>query len=200
MTSGCRYLQDSPKVLNWVAVRQTRKTIQNSDVIVVKPLAGDNDVWSSTGFLRWRRACISLPASRRQTKDLEIVCPVLSSNSHFSWRDVKRRFLFAVSSRKRSSLSHVFLGRRDLFLQLIAPASSLFRQFFTDPRETPTVLAMLRSPRPHSFKASILPQCRGRSCRSQGILKLTPAVRLFLNFVLRKIGHSATGIRNLAAL
>ena len=183
MTSGCHYLQDSPKVLNWVAVRQTRRTIQNSDVIAAKPLAGDDHVWSSTGFLRGRRACIFLSASRRQTKDLEIVCPVLSSNVHFSWRDVKRRFLFAVSSRKRSFLSHVFLGRRDLFLQLIAPVSSLFRQFFTDPRETPTVLAMLQSPRPRSFKALILPQCRGLSFRSRGIPKLTPAVRLFLNFV-----------------
>ena len=183
MTSGCRYLQDSPKVLNWVGIRQTRRTIQNSDVIVAKPLAGDDVFWSSTGFLRGRRACISLSASQRQTKDLEIACPVLSSNSRFSWRDVKLQFLFAVSSRKRSSLSHVFLGRRDLLLQLISPASSLFRQFFTDPRETPTVLAMLHSPRPHSFKPSILPQRRGLSCRSQGIPKLTPAVRLFLNFV-----------------
>ena len=180
MTSGCRYLQDSPKVLNWVGVRQTRRTIQNSDVIVAKPFAGDDVFWSSTGFLRGRRACISLSASQRQTKDLEIACPVLSSNSRFSWRDVKRRFLFAVSSRKRSSLSHVFLGRQDLFLQHIVPASSLFRQFFTDPRETP---AMLRSLRPHSFKPSILPQRRGLSCRSRGIPKLTPAVRLFLYFV-----------------
>ena len=105
-----------------------------------------------------------LSASRRQTKDLETACLALFSKSHFSWRDVKRQFLFALTSRKRLSLSHVFLGRRDLFLQLIAPAASLFRQFFTDPHETLMGLAMLRSPRPHSFKASILAQCCGLSC------------------------------------
>ena len=185
--SVCCYLQVLPMVLNWVGIRQTWRPIQNNDIIVAKSLTGDVDVWLSIVASCKGEKCefFSLQVNDKQKTWKQLVlCSLVRCQITISLCCHLQKGIISVTCFSQSTRSfhiHTAYCSHQLVL-LDSPPNSC---------ETPTVLGLLHSSRQHSFKASTLLQCHELSCRPRGITKLTPAVRLSLNFNQQKIGDSA---------